>query len=157
MALLYKRTEGRVYFPHKEGHDPDAYSDYHFLCEGCFNWASGTKNVVYYTDLVIDPTYFTYVEHSTTLESMFCDVCTICGQYVKLAEKPELCAYEHECDRCYLELQDGLVRSKVEDIKYQLQLLENRYEEPSETFWAVRDMLNWVDEIQKEQEIDIYV
>ena len=157
MALLYKRTEGRVYYPHKEGRDPDAYSDYHFLCEGCFNWASGTKNVVYYTDLVIDPTYFTYVEHSTTLESMFCDVCTICGQYVKLAEKPELCAYEHECDRCYLELQDGLVRSKVEDIKYQLQLLENRYEEPSETFWAVRDMLNWVDEIQKEQEIDIYV
>jgi hypothetical protein len=50
-----------------------------------------------------------------------------------------------------------VVRSKVEDIKYKLQLLENRYEEPSEIFWAVRDMLNWVDEIQKEQEIDIYV
>lgn len=151
MALLYKRTEGRVYFPHKEGRDPDAYSDYHFLCEGCFNWASGTKN------LIIDPDYFTYVEHSTTLESMFCDVCTICGQYVKLAEKPELCAYEHECDRCYLEQQDAVVRSKVVDIKYQLQLLENKYVEPSETFWAIRDMLNWIDEIQKEQEIDIYV
>ena len=151
MALLYKRTEGRVYFPHREGRDPDAYSDYHFLCEGCFNWASGSKN------LIIDPDYFIHVEHSTTLESMFCDVCTICGQYVKIASNIELCAYEHGCDRCYLEQQDDLVRSKVMDIKYQLQLLENIYVEPSQTFWAIRDMLNWVDEIQKEQEIDIYV
>jgi|TARA_R110000787_G_scaffold205083_1_gene315566 hypothetical protein len=151
MALLYRRTEGRIYFPHQEGSYPDLYIDYPWLCEGCYNWASVPKN------LIVDPDYFTYVEYSTTLEDSHCLTCTICGQYIKIANNIELCSYETGCDRCYLELQDGVVRSKVEDIKYKLQLLENRYEEPSEIFWAVRDMLNWVDEIQKEQEIDIYV